>query len=52
MTALVLTILANIVLFLAAGALGFYMLGTIGNKLIGFRAPGVLETWPPERPEL
>ncbi len=37
MTALVLTILANIVLFLAAGALSFYMLGTIGNKLIGFR---------------
>jgi CDGSH-type Zn-finger protein len=21
------------------------------HKLIGFRAPGVLETWPPERPE-
>ena len=37
MTALVLTILANIVLFLAAAALGFYMLGSIGNKLIGFR---------------
>ncbi len=37
MTALVLTILANIALFLAAGALGFYMLGAIGDKLIGFR---------------
>jgi CDGSH-type Zn-finger protein len=21
------------------------------HKLIGFRAPGVLETWPPERPQ-
>ncbi|MBX9950663.1 MAG: hypothetical protein K2Y39_15950 [Candidatus Obscuribacterales bacterium] len=35
MTALI--ILANVVLFLAASALGFYMLGTIGDKLIGFQ---------------
>ena len=35
MTALI--ILANIALFLAAAALGFYMLGTIGDKLIGFQ---------------
>lgn len=34
---LVLTILANIVLFVAAAALGFYLLGTIGDKLIGFQ---------------
>ena len=33
MTALI--ILANIALFLAAAALGFYMLGTIGDKLNG-----------------
>ena len=40
MTALIpltLTILANIVLFLGAAALGFYMLGAIGDKLIGFQ---------------
>jgi hypothetical protein len=34
---LISTIFANIVLFLAAAALGFYMLGSIGNKLIGFQ---------------
>jgi len=32
-----LIILANIALFLATAALGFYLLGSIGDKVIGFQ---------------